>query len=1138
MLVWILAPLLIVNLPAAAPGPLDVDGQWAPKVDLPLVAVHTMALHNGKYLLLDAWEVPTATPRLWDPAANTFTTLPVDAGIFCSGHVQLPDGRMLFAGGHAGSEIGIKNTYIFDPVATTWTRVADMNSARWYPSMTTLGDGRIVAISGQSTAGNWVDTPEVYSPTTNTWTALTGVSTASIREIEYPLSYLMPDGRIFVYAISTGATGILDVDAKTWTPGPSTTVINGSTAMYRTGKVIVAGEEANSPAAAVIDLNVANPTWRSVASPAYLRYEQNIVVLADGTVMNIGGSASSQLNTTPVLSNEIWDPVTETWTTVASGADPRMYHSTAVLQRDGTMMALGGGRLAGPDVLTAQVYSPPYLFRGPRPTITTAPAATNYGVAMTVQTPAGASVASVFLSKLGSVTHTLNMDPQFVSLPFTQVAGGLEVSAPAHSNIAPPGYYNLWLVDSNGVPSVSHQVKVGGTDTAAPSAPTALSATGDAGKATVSWTAATDNVGVASYNLHRSTSAGFVPALANRIAQPTTAAYTDNGRTAGTYYYRATAQDGAGNVGPASNEGQATVTADTTPPTSAITAPAAGAVVSNTLNVTASASDGVAVAGLQFKLDGANLGPEDTSAPFSTSWNTKTVASGAHTLTAVARDLAGNQATSAAVGVTVTNTGPAGLVGAWSFDEGTGTTAADLSGSGNTGTLTNATWTASGRFGGALSFNGTNATVVVPDANSLDLTTGMTLEAWVRPNASMGSTWRTALMKEQPSQLVYGLYANGDAGRPRGQLSIAAGERGVAGTAAVPANAWTHLAATYNGSVLSFYTNGVLVASEVVSGNILTSTTALRVGGNAAWGEFFNGLIDEVRVYNRALSTAEVANDMNTSIGVLTPDTQAPTAATGLTASIGSGSVGLTWTTATDNVGVAGYDVHRSTTPGFAPSAANRIAQPAGASYTDPGLAPGTYFYRVVARDAAGNVSPPSKDASATLPADTTGPVAAISAPAAGATVTGTSAVTAAVTDAVDSAAAGVQVADNAFQAVSSTITAGSTVTWTKTGNNQHTVTADDGSFDSGSMAPGATFSRTFATPGSYRFYCVIHGAAGGTGMSGVIVVQPKPTGIVAGVQFKLDGANLGAEDTTAPYSVSWDTTTATNGSHTLTATA
>ena len=177
--------------------------------------------------------------------------------------------------------------------------------------------------------------------------------------------------------------------------------------------------------------------------------------------------------------------------------------------------------------------------------------------------------------------------------------------------------------------------------------------------------------------------------------------------------------------------------------------------------MTANAADNDAVAGVQFRLDGNDLGTEDTTPPYSVTWNTTTAANGAHSLTAVARDVSANTATSVSVPVTVTNAGPpTGLVAAYGFDVGSGTAAPDASGNGNNGTLTNATWAGAtaGRFGNALSFNGTSAYVSVPDSASLDLTTGMTVEAWVNPTVA-ANMWRTVLLKEQPGNYAYGLYA-------------------------------------------------------------------------------------------------------------------------------------------------------------------------------------------------------------------------------------------------------------------------------------------------------------------------------------------------------------------------------------------
>src|SRR5205823_6313184 len=188
-------------------------------------------------------------------------------------------------------------------------------------------------------------------------------------------------------------------------------------------------------------------------------------------------------------------------------------------------------------------------------------------------------------------------------------------------------------------------------------------------------------------------------------------------------------------------------------PAVSITAPTSGSTVSGTITVSATASDNVGVAGVQFLLDGTNLGAEDTAAPYSVSWDTSAVSNGSHTLTARARDAAGNQTTSAAVTVTVNNTAATGLVAAYGFNEGSGSTVADASGKGNSGTVSNATWSTSGKFGKALSFNGTNSWVTVADSSSLDLTSAMTLEAWVNPSAING--WECVVMKEAGTDLAY-----------------------------------------------------------------------------------------------------------------------------------------------------------------------------------------------------------------------------------------------------------------------------------------------------------------------------------------------------------------------------------------------
>jgi hypothetical protein len=248
--------------------------------------------------------------------------------------------------------------------------------------------------------------------------------------------------------------------------------------------------------------------------------------------------------------------------------------------------------------------------------------------------------------------------------------------------------------------------------------------------------------------------------------------------------------------------------------------------------------------------------------------------SGSDAFTYVAAD---GQSVSGAAVVTLTVLPPpppppppsTGLVSAYNFNEGSGTTLIDRTGNGRTGTLAGPTWTTSGKFGGALSFDGINDWVTVADANALDLTTGMTLEAWVFPTANGGGIWRNVLIKERAGGEVYNLYSNTSTNVPVVYV-VRAAQTGTpldaVGTSMLPVNAWTHLAVTYDGTTLRLYVNGIQVGTRAVSGALLTSTGALRIGGNSIWGEFFQGRIDEVRIYNRALTTGEVQADMNTAI--------------------------------------------------------------------------------------------------------------------------------------------------------------------------------------------------------------------------------------------------------------------------------
>jgi chitodextrinase len=398
-------------------------------------------------------------------------------------------------------------------------------------------------------------------------------------------------------------------------------------------------------------------------------------------------------------------------------------------------------------------------------------------------------------------------------------------------------------------------------DSVAPISPSNLAITSQGeGTIGVSWTGSTDNVGVAGYGLYVgsqlvSTTSGTAYTFANLHCNASFTLGID-------------AFDAGGNHSTKTTITASTGACDSSPPTVQLTSPASGATVSGVINLSASATDNTGIAGVQFQVDGINFGSEVTTPPYAIDWNSQLIANGSHTITVIARDLSSNTVTASAT-ITVSNTGSSapGLVAAYSFNTVSGASIGDSSGKGNVGTTNNITWSTSGKFGGALSFNGASSYVSILDSSSLDLTTGMTLEAWINPSllGSGGATWKTVLFKELPGGMAYSLYANNNVGRPTGQVNVS-GEKNAAGTSQLPVNAWSHLTTTYDGSALRLYVNGALVSTTSVSGNISVSNGALKIGGNSVWGEWYSGLIDEVHIYNRALSASEIQTDMNTPI--------------------------------------------------------------------------------------------------------------------------------------------------------------------------------------------------------------------------------------------------------------------------------
>ena len=312
-----------------------------------------------------------------------------------------------------------------------------------------------------------------------------------------------------------------------------------------------------------------------------------------------------------------------------------------------------------------------------------------------------------------------------------------------------------------------------------------------------------------------------------------------------------------------------------------------------------------------------------------------------------------------------------GLVAAYGFDEGSGPTVADASGNGNTGTVSNATWVTTGKFGKALQFNGSSSLATIPDAASLHLTSGMTLEAWVNPT-TVDSNWRDVIYKGDDN---YYLEATSDRqSRPGGAATFDGARGRVFAPSPLQVGTWTYLAVTYDGATLRLYLDGDEVAEAPQTGSISTSSNPLQIGGDSLYGQYFAGMIDEVRIYNTALTATQIQTDQTTPVNPTTGlDKTPPTAPATLTATaISRGEVDLSWGASTDTVGVTGYLVERCVTASCTFAQIGATGGSTTTSYQDTTVAASTgYSYRVRATDAASNLSPYSPTANATTPAAT-----------------------------------------------------------------------------------------------------------------------------------------------------------------------
>jgi hypothetical protein len=388
--------------------------------------------------------------------------------MFCGGHAFLPDGRLLVTGGHITGERGLPDANVFDPTSRAWTRITSMAYARWYPTTTTLANGEMLTVGGSDANRVKVTVPEVW--TGAAWRLLPD---ASLDVPWYPWLFQAPNGDVF-YAGPSQTTRYLDPRGTgSWRPVANTNYVGereaGSAVMYEPGKVLIVGGDGRAPgtsptrSAEIIDLNRSAPTWFRTGSMASPRRHLNATLLPTGEVLVTGGTAAPGFNDPAgtVHAAELWNPENGKWKTLASNVINRIYHSAAMLLPDGKVLVTGAGVSQGAvNELNAELYSPPYLFRGTRPKLADAPSSLSYGASFAITTPSPGSIAKVTLLRLGSVTHSFDQNQRFISLDFSSASGKLTATAPASANLAPPGHYLLFVVNDDGVPSVGRTVRL------------------------------------------------------------------------------------------------------------------------------------------------------------------------------------------------------------------------------------------------------------------------------------------------------------------------------------------------------------------------------------------------------------------------------------------------------------------------------------------------------------------------------------------------------------------------------------------------------------------------------------------------------------------------------------------------------
>ena len=456
-------------------------GRWRTlSYGMPINPVHAALLHNGLVLIVSgSGNVAANTDfeaAVWDPQAGTIVTQPVQWDMFCNGMVVLPDGRAFVNSGTLAYDPfkGELRSSAFDPATGVFTDLQNMAHGRWYPTVTVLGDGRVMTFSGLTETGSTNTAVEIYTVGSGWSSQYVAGWTPPL----YPRMHLLTNGNVFYSGSGTGSR-IFNTSTNTWSGVVATTNYSGTRTYgtsvllpltpangYKPRVMIFGGGNPATATTEIIDLSAATPLWTYGPSMSQPRIEMNATILPNQKVLAVGGSLNDEDASTASLNADLYDPATNTFSRAGANAYARLYHSNSLLLPDATVALFGGNPQRGSYESRIEIYSPAYLFNADgtaaaRPTITDAPATdVNYGASFQVSTPDAATITSVVLVRPGAPTHAFDMEQRLVGLSYSVGAGVLNVTAPPNGNVAPPGYYMLFILNSSGVPSVARFVRI------------------------------------------------------------------------------------------------------------------------------------------------------------------------------------------------------------------------------------------------------------------------------------------------------------------------------------------------------------------------------------------------------------------------------------------------------------------------------------------------------------------------------------------------------------------------------------------------------------------------------------------------------------------------------------------------------